>query len=467
MKKTLKDKSKKEALEYSEVKKVVVPDTSIIVKGIISNELSKKNLEFKKILIHEAVFSELESQANKGKVSGFLGLDEIKKIRDLSIEKEFEIEFCGSRPGDFEIKFAKLGEMDSLIRDLALKQDATLLTADLVQGKVAQAKGISVKFYDVSFSMCEKLLIEDFFSENTMSVHLREGCLPRAKVGTPRDWKYVDVRDSVLSFQELELISSQIIDFAKHDSLSFFESEKKNSLLIKLREFRVVIVRPPFSDVFEITVARSISVKNLKDYNLSNELKDKLFSEAKGLLVVGPLGHGKSTFVQSLANNYLSLNKVVKTLEYPRDLTVDKNITRYGSMQAQSSEIKDVLLLSGADFVLFDEIRNLDDFKLFSDLRLSGVGVLGVINASDPINVIQRFISRLDFGLILQVIDTLIFFSEGCVKKVFSLNLKVKDDSDDETSAMKPVLVISDFFSGKPVYEVRSYDGSIVVSSVK
>ena len=452
--------------DIKDISGVVVPDTSIIVHGVISKEILSGALKFKKIVIHEAVIAELESQANKGRDSGFLGLDEISSIRELSSGYGFVLEFSGSRPNDFEIKFAKSGEIDSLIRSLAGDIGATLLTADVVQGKVALAKGINVFIYDVPVRDV-LLRIEDFFVDGAMSVHLREGLKPKAKIGRPGSWVLKEIGDEVLSKDFLESLYLELVDFARGDESSFFESDKKHSTIFQVKDMRVVVVRRPLSDAFEITAVRPVSRLSLKDYNLSDSFLKRLFSRAEGLLVAGPPGHGKSTFIQSLADEYVSLNKIVKTLESPRDLVVDKSITRYGSNQASSQDIRDILLLSRPDFVLFDEVRNVEDFKLFSDLRLSGIGMLGVIHASEPIDAVQRFIGRLDLGVIPHVLDTVVFIKDGLVAKVFSISLSVKVPSGMvEADLARPIVLINDFFSGRLEFEVYSFGEEAIVVPV-
>jgi len=47
---------------------------------------------------------------------------------------------------EMQIRFAKSGEIDSVIRDVAILNNATLITADLVQAKTSQAYNISVIF---------------------------------------------------------------------------------------------------------------------------------------------------------------------------------------------------------------------------------------------------------------------------------------------------------------------------------
>ncbi|MBS3114769.1 ATPase, partial [Candidatus Woesearchaeota archaeon] len=103
----------------------IVPDTSVIIEGLLSEKVRNNHIKSNEIIIHEAVIAELEHQANLGKAIGFLGLDEIKRIKKLSTEKGFELSFKGSRPKAAEIRHASLGEIDSLIRQLAYDEDAT------------------------------------------------------------------------------------------------------------------------------------------------------------------------------------------------------------------------------------------------------------------------------------------------------------------------------------------------------
>src|SRR3990167_1746268 len=124
--------------------KKLVPDTSIIIENLVSKKISEKEFKVEEIIIHEAVLSELEHQANVGKEIGHLGLEEIKKLQELSKKNKFKISFSGRRPVASEIRHASLGEVDALIRDLASELNATLITGDKVQSKVAEAKGMDV-----------------------------------------------------------------------------------------------------------------------------------------------------------------------------------------------------------------------------------------------------------------------------------------------------------------------------------
>jgi len=103
-------------------------------------------------------------------------------------------------------------------------------------------------------------------------------------------------------------------------------------------------------------------------------------------------------------------------------------------------------------------MRNTDDFKLFADLRLAGVGMVGVVHATSPVDAIQRFIGRVEMGVIPQVIDTVIFIKNGFVNRVLALKMTVKVPSGmTEADLARPVVVVNDFETGKLEYEIYSY----------
>ncbi len=444
----------------------IVPDTSVIVEGILSTMLESNKLNVKHIIFHEAVLAELESQANKSRETGYLGLEEIKKLRALSSKKGFKIEHKGSRPGDFEIKFAKSGEIDSLIRELALKEGATLITADIVQSKVAEAKGIPVFLYKFPVQQEVKMLIEKYFSKDTMSVHLKEGCSPMAKIGTPALSRYVKLSKAVLSKEELQELSKDIVEKAKSVENSFFEQDRKGSTIIQVKTYRIIITRPPFSDGYEITVVRPTRMLRLEEYGIGAKLTDRLLNEVQGVLVIGSPGAGKSTFVQSVSEKYVCAGKNVKTIESPRDLVVPKEVTRYNPAVSSIQEVSDVILLSRPDVVLFDEMRSIDDFKLFLDLRLSGIGMLSTLHAAAPIDAIERLCGKIDLGLIPNIVDTILLVKAGKIEKICSVSMQMKIPFNMD-GKVRPVVVVSDFGTEKPEYEIYSFDGQLCVVDVK
>ena len=82
----------------------LVPDTSIIIEGLLSQKLEKKELKVDELIVHEAILAELEHQANVGRTTGNIGLEELKKLKSLA-----DI-LLGLSAKDI-VRLIKLGEM--------------------------------------------------------------------------------------------------------------------------------------------------------------------------------------------------------------------------------------------------------------------------------------------------------------------------------------------------------------------
>lgn len=445
----------------------IVPDTSILIEGVLSERLSKNEIKTEKIIISFASLSELEHQANKGLSIGYLGLTEVKAIRELSQKSLFEIAFGGRKPNPMEVRNASLGEVDAIIRELAYDEDATLITGDKIQAKVAEARGIKVLYIAPKKTAVKKLKIESYFDEQTMSVHLKESVIPYAKRGIPGNWSSIKLSETPIEQDLLQEISTEIIEESKSRRDSYIEIEREGSTIVQLGNYRIVITRPPLSDGWEITAVRPVKKLTLEEYNLTEKLKERITKQAEGVLVAGAPGMGKTTFASALAIFYANQEKTVKTIEAPRDLQLPDNVTQYAISHSTPQEIHDLLLLTRPDYTFFDEMRNTKDFLLFADLRLAGVGMVGVMHGTKAIDAIQRFVGRIELGVIPHVIDTVIFIKNGQISRVLSLNMIVKVPSGmTEADLARPVVVVTDFETGKLEFEIYSYGEETVVIPV-
>ena len=445
--------------------KKYVTDTSVIIEKIASKLIKKKELSGT-IIIPNAVVAELEAQANRRKEIGFLGLDELKELQKLKKSKKVEITFQGERPTVDQIRFAKAGEIDALIRDIAYKERATLITADRVQAESAKAYGLEVKFIELKTPV-EKAQIEKFFDVKTMSVHLKEDSIPVGKKGEPGNWDLVKLGKKKISRKRMEELAKDIVEKAKMDPKSFIEISRPGSSVIQYKNYRIVIVRTPVADGLEITAIRPIKKLSLEDYKVPKEILERIKTKARGILIAGETGSGKSTFAQGIAEFYNKEGKITKTVESPRDLQLKEDITQYSKSFTSSEEIHDILFLSRPDNIIFDEVRDTPDFKLFTDLRLGGSNCLGVIHSASAIDSVQRFIGRLDTGMIPSVIDTIIFMDSGKIASVLTLQITVKVPSGmTESDLARPVIEVYDFIENKPSYEIYSYGEQTVVIPV-
>lgn len=444
----------------------IVADTSVIVAGRVSEFIEENEVE--EIIIPEAVVAELEAQANFGRLSGFKGLAEIEKVLKIAKEKNIKVEFAGKRPGFGEIKLAKSGEIDNMIREVAKEKQAILLTSDKVQNLVARAKGIETIYVKPKVIKPEETRIMSFFTSDTASVHLREGVPPLAKRGKIGNLRVVKLSDKAMSYEELVEIAEEIIEAAKQDEESSVEIERKGATVVQLRDLRIAIAEKPFSDRMEITAVRPIAKVSIDDYGISEELKRRIVERQRGILIAGPPGAGKSTFAASVANYLLEKGYIVKTMESPRDLMVRDEITQYAPLEGDMSLTADILLLVRPDYTIYDELRKTSDFQVFADMRLAGVGMIGVTHATRAIDAIQRMIGRVELGMIPQVVDTVIFIEAGRIAKVYELDFTVKvPEGMFEADLARPVIEVRDFETKRVEFEIYTYGEQVVVMPVE
>lgn len=442
-----------------------VLDTSVIIDGKVPEIINDKIEPNSQVIIPIAVLDELQAQASMNKSHGIEGLLEIKKIRDLCKARKISLEFSGTRPTIEEIRLAKHGRIDAIIKDIALDNNATLITCDYVQHLVSEAHGI--KSIHISSSKEDSnLQFEKYFDNDTMSIHLKEGTYPFAKKGVPGNLKLIRLGENKLSAGEIYEITKEILEQSRSRK-GFTEINKDGATVIQLGTYRIAITEEPFSDGQEITIVRPIAKLTLEDYGLSEKLLTRLTSDVEGIIIAGPPGSGKSTLASSLAEFYVTQNKIVKTFESPRDLQVPKEVTQYGPLEGSFENAVDILLLVRPDYTIFDEIRRYRDFQVFSDMKLAGVGMIGVIHASKPLDAVQRFIGRIELGMIPQILDTIIFMDAGMIKKVYEISLTVKVPYKmTEADLARPVVEVKDFSTGLTEYEIYTFGEENVIVPV-
>ncbi len=278
----------------------------------------------------------------------------------------------------------------------------------------------------------------------------RNGSVPSAKKGTINDMKLVKIRDAPTSEYELRTLAQEILERAKRDPDGFIEVEKRGITVVQIGSMRIAIARRPFSDGMEITAVRPIVDVTLKDYSKSDIITKRITSEKRGMIIVGAPGSGKTTLAQNVATFLSDSGFVVKTMEAPRELQVPDNITQYTALDGSMTNTADVLLLVRPDFVIFDELRKNEDFNVFADMRLAGIGMVGVIHANGVQDAIQRFCDRVDFSVLPQIINTVIFVKQGVITKIYDVGFTVKVPGGMAGEMhIRPVTTVTDHESGR------------------
>jgi ATPase len=446
---------------------VYIPDYAAVVEGAVSR-LVEEGVVSGRIIVHRSIVQLLELFALKGRGVAFAGLKELKRLGELHGRGLVTLEITGEKlriRGD-EAEEALIMEANSAVRELAMSLGGVVLTGDAVIYDLCRSLGLQSLY--VSRREEKGLLFERYFDEETMSVHLKEGSFVVAKKGKPGDWRYLRLSEERLSREFVERVASEVIEEARRRSDAFIEIDRLGSTIVQLGEYRIIIVRPPLSDGWELTIVRPVKRLKLEEYNLPPELIKRFHERAEGILIAGAPGMGKTTFAQALAEYYMRMGKVVKTVESPRDMILPDEITQYSKHYATLGELHDILLLSRPDYTVFDEMRTDEDFKLYADLRLAGIGMIGVVHATSPIDAIQRFIGRVELGMIPSIVDTVIFIKNGVVERVYELRMTVKLPTGlREAELSRPVIEVRDFLTGELEYEIYTFGEQTVVVPVR
>jgi len=305
--------------------------------------------------------------------------------------------------------------------------------------------------------------LDQYFDETTMSFHIKEGRRIIRKKWSPGNWKPV-VDEKSMSKEEMNSFIDQIYKEIESRDDGFMEIDRKLSKVLQLGPYRIVIVFPPLSDGLEMTIVKPIKTLTMEDYKLADDVFDLLRNKAKWILVSWSPGSGKTTFAQALIDVYHKDNNVIKTIESPRDLLVSDDIVQYSFTYGTHDEVRDILLLSRPDYTVYDEVRNKSDFELYKDLRLTWIGLVGVIHATRAVDSIQRFLGTIEMGIIPQVIDTVIYIDKWAIQQIYTLQLTVKVPEGMESEDLaRPVIIVTSFLTKQVEYEIYTFGEQIVV----
>ncbi len=310
-------------------------------------------------------------------------------------------------------------------------------------------------------------VLDKYFDEQTMSLHLKANRPILRKKGFPGNWQPVVDPNEIMTKEAFNELIDQLFKEVETREDAFLEINRELSKVLQIWPYRIVIVYRALYDGLELTAVKPVKKMSIEEYNLQPELFELLRNKSKGILVSGAPGSGKSTFTSALIELYHKDQHIIKTIESPRDLMLDDDIVQYSFTYGSHDEVRDILLLSRPDYTIYDEVRNKPDFELYKDLRLTGIGLVGVIHATKPVDSIQRFIGSIEMGIIPQVVDTVIFIDKGQVSEVLTLELTAKVPGGMLSEELaRPVIVVSSFLQKKPLYEIYTFGEQVVVMPI-
>ena len=316
-------------------------------------------------------------------------------------------------------------------------------------------------------------ILENLLAADVHTLFSKSDCPPRTKAGGIGELRLSEVDgadDGEWNNLRLESLQEELIALVNENqdrSDCFLEIDRKGCQVIQLGDLRISCAWPPFADAREITIVRPVAKLSISDYQIDPKLISRLSDHHRGVFICGRPGSGKTTLAQAIAE-YLDedVGAMVKTMEAPRDLQLPTRITQYAPLEGDLEKTAEIIFLVRPDFVIFDEVRRARDFEIFADVRLAGVGLLGVTHANSALEAIQRLIGKVELGLVSQVLDTILHVEAGKIQQVLELRMTVKPPSGMQEELARPVIEIVEFPSGRITHEMFAFGSEIAVVPV-
>ena len=440
----------------------IVPDTSIVINGKLSKLLEEGKLTKCEIVIPLAVIDELQAQASRGRDVGFKGLEEIKKIRKLAEKQGISVRFSGERPGLEDIKLARSGRIDALIRDVAKSEGGILYTSDYVQALVAEAEGVPVKYVE-PYERVKRFSFESYLAPNMISLHLKAGSPPYGKLLRNGRVRIVKLRNKPCSEDELNRIIEEVMATSRIGEESDVTMFKTNAVIIETKDYRISVAKPPFSDSLEAVIQRN-PLKHLIKESVFKPIIEECIKGAQGILIVNQDGVYTFPIAEKIAEKLIARGKLVKILGYSRRTAT--SISYYGPLNGDLEKTIEYLSLSKPDYVIFDEIRRSKDFKIIHELRSLGISVIAFLNSNSLKSTLDKISESLDPILLSKTFDLIALMKCGDSIELCRIRFSFKVPSGlSEENVPRPVAEI--LMGGEPIFEVLEIEGKTMVLDLK
>ena len=407
--------------------KVLVPDTSVIIKGIISDYLEKGIIKTQKIIINEAVLGELECQANSKRKIGKEGLEEIKKIRRIAKKKKIEISYSGRRPSPAEIKNAKRGgDIDCLIRDIAYVEKGTLITSDRVQALVADAKGIKNILIRHKSSV-KKTGIESFFRKDVCKVYLTEGEKLKIKKCVSGKIKTINVGKRFFKSEEILDLFDELSEEAFTREDGFIESVRGSTKIIRVGDLKALMIKRPISSKTKVVIFK----KKKRPFS-SYKIKPSVFRKYENLIIMGEYESGKTTFVSSLIDSFKDVGVISDDFD---------NLFDEVSVYKKNNETIDIIKELKPEYIFTGEVFYPEDIDLIKTMQKTKIKTIFEVRENKISDMVERIIKL--GGLDILKEGLIVLLEKGKIKGMFIL--KKKDN----------IISVLDFYKKKRVYEIE------------
>ena len=159
-------------------------------------------------------------------------------------------------------------------------------------------------------------VLDKYFDEQTMSLHLKADRPVLRKKWTPGNWQPVVDPNEIMTKENFNQLVDALFKEVETRDDAFLEINRELSKVMQVGPYRIVIVYAPLSDGMEMTVVKPVKKMSMEEYQLDPELFDLLRNKAKGILISGAPGSGKSTFAGALIDVYHKDNHIIMLLYF-------------------------------------------------------------------------------------------------------------------------------------------------------
>lgn len=440
----------------------IVPDTSVLINGVLSRLIETGEIRDCELIIPVTAIDELQAQASKGKDVGLKGLEEIKRIREIAGEKNVRIRFSGERPSLEDIRLARGGRMDALIRDVAKAEGGILYTSDYVQALVAEAEGIPVRYIE-PYRKLEEPAYKKYLKPDVVTLYLRDGMRPYADVFRNGRLETVILDDESCNKNMLNEVLDEVMAVARVRENTDVIMLRPETVILETGNYRVRITKPPLSDRVEAMIQRNILELVPEDVIVEPIVRESSLSR-RGILVLNLDGLYNFPIAEKVAEKLWERGFETRIVGHAKRMNT--SAPYYGPLDGDLEKTLHLVLSSPPDYLIVDEVMDLRDLKLMKDARLAGIGVI-TFKQSRSINAtIRSLLEVVSSPMLPQVINKIILMKCSGISEIWTISASLRPPSGlSPEFGIRHVIEIA--CAGEKIYEIYELDGCPIISNVK
>ncbi|MCC6023850.1 MAG: hypothetical protein LM600_04040 [Thaumarchaeota archaeon] len=440
----------------------IIPDTSVLINGALLRLIEAGEIRDCELIIPLAAVDELQAQASKGRDIGLRGLEEIKRIREISGEKGIRIRFSGERPSLDDIRLARSGRIDALIRDVARAEGGVLYTSDYVQALVAEAEGIPVRYIE-PYQRPEEPAYKRYLRPDVVNLYLRDGVKPYAEVLRNGRLETVMLDDKPCSEELLNEVLEEVMAVARVKEDTDIIMLRPEAVVLEMDDYRIRILKPPLSDRMEAVIQRNV-LQLVPEGDVVEPIIQECSSGRYGVLVLNLDGVYSFPIAERVAEKLWEIGLDTRIIGRAR--RVNASVPYYSPLDGDLEKTLHLILLSPPDYIIVDEVFESRDLKLMKDARLAGVGVIAFKQSRSIETAIISLMEVMSLPLLSQVIDTIILMKCSGASETFHVSASVRTPSGlSPESGIKHVIEL--IRAGETVYEIYEVDGRPIISNIR